>query len=197
MSTLALPGPNVLDRFDPTQQVIMGYLSKCKSANTLRAYQEDLKNWFAWCEQHQVIPLEVKRVHLDMYVRWMQHQERWSESTISRRIGTVCGLYKYAADEDYIAKNPGSAVTRPGVDREKQHRTYLNPVQYAQLVAEARRSTLQKHVLIVLLGMMGLRISEALSLNVESVSERGGYTIVSFVGKGNKAAHAPVPVFNV
>jgi integrase/recombinase XerD len=42
--------------------------------------------------------------------------------------------------------------------------------------------------------MMGLRVGEACSLDVEHLSVQSGYTVISFLGKGNKAAHVPVPV---
>jgi site-specific recombinase XerD len=176
------------------EQVVFGYLARCKSKATLRAYQEDLANFVAWCERHQLAPLLAKRAHLDMYVRWMQAQQRWSESTISRRIGTVCGMYRYAALEEYIDRDPSAGVERPIVDRAKQRRTYLNPVQYAQLLKAAQASGPNEHALIAMLGMMGLRIGEACSLNIEHITIEAGYTVLHFVGKGNKAAHVPVPV---
>jgi integrase/recombinase XerD len=138
--------------------------------------------------------MAVKRAHLDLYVRWMQAQGRWAESTISRRIGTVCGMYRYAVMEDYLPKDPSLAVVRPAVDRDKQRRTWLNPVQFAQLLKAAQSAGPTEHLLVALLGMMGLRVGEACSLNVEHLTIEAGYTVLHFIGKGNKAAHVPVPV---
>lgn len=105
MSTLALPASS-LTHLPVFEQLVYGYLARCKVQSTLRAYQEDLKNYIAWCQTQQLDPMTAKRAHLDLYVRWMQAQARWSESTISRRIGTVCGLYKYAALEEYLPGAP-------------------------------------------------------------------------------------------
>jgi site-specific recombinase XerD len=193
MDTLALRS-TTLAQLPVFEQVVFGYLARCKSKATLRAYQEDLRNFIAWCEMQELAPLLAKRANLDLYVRWMQAQNRWSESTISRRIGTVCGMYKYAALEEYIQRDPAAGVERPVVDRAKQRRTFLNPVQYAQMLKAAQRSGRNEHALIALLGMMGLRIGEACSLNVEHLTEDAGYRVLHFIGKGNKAAHVPVPI---
>lgn len=194
MNQLALPSASDIDRLDPLQQVTVGYLARCKSEKTRRAYMEDLRNFFAWCETQQLAPLLVKRVHLDLYVRWMQAQHRWAESTIARRLGTVAGMYTYATVEDYIAKDPSVGVERPTVDRAKQRRTFLNPVQFAQLLSAAQASSADDHALVALLGMMGLRIGEATSLDIEHLTVDAGYQVLHFVGKGNKAAHVPVPI---
>lgn len=194
MNTVDLYSPHVLERLDPFQQAVIGYLAKAKSPKTRRAYQEDLKNYLAWCEREQLAPLLVKRVHLDMYVLWMREQNRWAESTIARRLGTVCAFYAYATQEDHIAKDPSYGVARPSVDRAKQRRTYLNPVQFAQLLAAAQKSNPTDHALVALLGSMGLRIGEACSLNIEHLTVDAGYQVLHFLGKGDKAAHVPVPI---
>lgn len=172
MTTLALPaGAGTLNTLDPVEQVVLGYLAKLKSKSTLRAYQEDLRNYFQWCQQNGIGPLAVKRAHLDMYVRWMQSQNRWAEQTIARRIGTVCGLMKYAAMEDFLPKDPSLGVERPTVDRAKQHRTWLTPVDFAQLLKTSQETGPMEHALVCLLGMMGLRVGEVCSLNVENLRE--------------------------
>lgn len=193
MSNVVLPSGR-LEQLPLFEQVVYGYLARISSKSTLRAYQDDLRNYVAWCQQQSLPPLMAKRAHLDLYVRWMQDQQRWSESTISRRIGTVCGLYKYAAMEEFLDRDPSLAVTRPGVDRAKQRRTFLNPVQYAQLLKAAQAAGQTEHALVALLGMMGLRVGEACSLDIEHVTVEAGYTVLHFIGKGGKAAHVPVPV---
>lgn len=194
MTTLALPSAATLTQLSIYEQVVYGYLAQCQCEATLRAYTEDLKNYDAWCTQQSIQPLGVSKAHLDLYVRWMQAQGRWAESTISRRIGTVCGMLKYAADEDYIPKNPAARLNRPTVDRDKQHRTWMNPTDFGTLRKTAEAAGPRELGLVALLGMMGLRIGEACSLNVQDITQQSGYTVISFIGKGNRTAVAPVPV---
>lgn len=194
MTTLALPSAAVVDHLDPLQQAVYGYLAKYRCPSTYRAYREDLLNWLDWCNRQQLAPLTVRRVHLDLYVRWMQDQNRWAESTISRRIGTVRGMYRYAALEDIIVKDPGAGLEMPTVDRDKQRRTVLSPIDFALLLRAAERYGVDAHALVALMGMMGLRIAELCSLNVESVTTDRGYRALDFIGKGNRAAHVAIPI---
>lgn len=194
MSTIALPSASSITSLSSYEQVVYGYLARCNNPATYRAYVEDLKNFDAWCRQQQIEPLSVRRAHLDLYVRWTQAEARWSESTIARRIGTVCGMLRYAAAEDYITKDPSVLLQRPTVDRAKQRRTFLNPVEFAQLLKHAQEAGPTEHALIALLGLMGLRVGEACSLNVESITREAGYTVLRFIGKGNKAAKVVAPV---
>lgn len=193
MTTLVLSTPNAsIATLEPLQQAVFGYLSRYRG-RTLAAYQHDLTVFLSWCGERQLPPLQAKRPHLELYVRWMQEESGWSESTISRRIGTVCGFYKYAALDDLIAKDPSVAVDRPKVDHEKQRRTWLKPLHFSYLLAVSRDQGAHPHALVALLGMCGLRISEACSLDIENVGEQSGYTTVSFIGKGNKAATIGLP----
>ena len=51
-----------------------------------------------------------------------------------------------------------------------------------------------EHALAALLGMSGLRIAEACSLDVTSLSVESGYDTLRFIGKGSKPAIVPLPV---
>ena len=79
-----------------------------------------------WCAARQLAPLEAKRPHLELYLRWME-QEQLAQATISRRFGTVAGFFRYAVVDGHLADNPALAVTRPRVSWEGQRRTVLHP----------------------------------------------------------------------
>jgi integrase/recombinase XerD len=111
-----------------------------------------------------------------------------------RRFGTVAGFYKYAVLDGRVSANPASAVTRPRVVWESQHRTVLHPLEYAALLTAARHDGPQSHALVALLGMLGLRISEACGADVTDLSYDGGYELLAILGKGHKPAQVPMPV---
>ncbi|GAC1444566.1 MAG: hypothetical protein NVSMB55_21370 [Mycobacteriales bacterium] len=95
-----------------------------------------------------------------MYLRWME-QRGYAPATIGRRFGTVVAFYKYAVIDGHLVSNPALAVTRPRTSWESQRRTVLHPLGYAALLTTARRDGASSHALVALLGMLGLRISEA------------------------------------
>lgn len=85
------------------------------------------------------------------------------------------------------------ARTRPQLRLEDQKRTVLNTLEWANLLAAARATGTIEHCLVALLGMSGLRIAEACSLDITDIGAGGRYDTIRFIGKGNKPAHVPLP----
>lgn len=177
---------------DPLTLAIAGYLARYRGS-TLNDYTRDLRVYLDWCDRNDLRPLQALRGHIELYVRWLEGTG-WSSSTINRRVTVVCGFYKYAALDDLVVKDPAVSVDRPRVRREEQHRPFLNTLEFAALLQAARRAGPIPHALVALLGLSGLRISEACSLNVDSVQVEQGYDTIRFIGKGSKAALVPLPL---
>ncbi len=172
------------------ERITAGFLAGYKR-NTRDAYIIDLRLWGRWLGAHAVHPLEVERGHIEL---WMRHEEDrgLAPATVSRRISTVRMWYRYAFDEGYIQTNPGARVRLPKV-HDQPPTDYLDRWDMAEVlrVAEADRRP-QALPLVCLLGLDGLRISEALGLNVGSVGREGGYEVIRFIGKGDKPAAVPL-----
>jgi integrase/recombinase XerD len=86
---------------------------------TRRSYATDLRIFAAWCHDHGVNLLNVKRPHLETFARWMEQQGRMP-STISRRLSTLSSFYKYCQIEDILDRNPAANVRRPKVHDESR-----------------------------------------------------------------------------
>ena len=84
---------------------------------TRRSYATDLRIFAAWCHDHGVNLLNVKRPHLETFARWMEQQGRM-RSTIARRLSTLSGFYRYCHTEGLIAANPAANIRRPRVSVE-------------------------------------------------------------------------------
>jgi integrase/recombinase XerD len=177
---------------DPLKLAVAGYLSRYRGS-TLKDYTRDLKVYLEWCDRNELRPLQAPRGHIELYVRWLE-KTGWSSSTINRRVTVVGGFYKYAAIDDLIVKDPAISIVRPRVRRDEQHRPFLNPLEFGALLRAARNAGPTQHGLVALLGLSGLRISEAVGLNVDSVSVEQGYDTIRFIGKGAKAAIVPLPL---
>lgn len=177
---------------DPTDLSLAGFLARY-TGQTFVEYRRDMKLYLGWCMQNQLPPLTAKRAHLELYVRWLETRG-WKSATVSRRFSTVATYYKVATMDDLIVKDPAVGVVRPKVRYEEQKRTVLNGVEYAALLDTARAAGHIEHALVSILGMMGLRIAEACSLNVEAMSIDKGYDVITFVGKGGDSYTEPFPI---
>ena len=85
-------------------------------------------------------------------------------------------------------------MTRPKVAWEGQKRTVLHPLEFAALLAAARTSGPNDHALVCLLGMLGLRVSEACATDITDLRYEAGYELLHVLGKGAKPADIPLPI---
>ena len=177
---------------DPASYAAASFLSRYRGA-TLRAYKQDLRAFFSWCADRDLPPLAAERPHLELYVRWME-QRAYAPSTIGRRFSTVGGFYKYAVIDGHLPSDPTLAVSRPKVPWEGQRRTVLHPLEFAAVLTASRTDGATSHALVALLGMIGLRVSEACHIDVTDLRYQSGYELLSIMGKGRKPADIPLPV---
>ncbi len=77
----------------------------------------DLRQFTAWCHQRSLRLFEVRRADIECFARDLEAKGR-ARSTVSRRLATVAGLYKYAVEEDLLAHSPAAHVQRPRLDHE-------------------------------------------------------------------------------
>jgi len=70
----------------------------------------------------------------------------------------------------------------------------LHPLEFAALLAAARSAGGTDHALVALLGMLGLRVSEACHADIDDIRYQAGYEILHVLGKGAKPADIPLPI---
>ena len=182
----------VPSHLDVTRLALGSFLARYREP-TLTAYTQDLKTFLGWCHTYDREPLRVTRGELEMYVRYLEGRG-YAPATIARRFGTVATFYTYAVIDGLIPANPATAVTRPKVAWEGQKRTVLHPLEFAALLAAARSSGPNDHALVCLLGMLGLRVSEACATDITDLRYEAGYELLHVLGKGAKPADIPLPI---
>jgi integrase/recombinase XerD len=102
----------------------------------------------------------------------------------------VCGYYRFAHIDGRIASNPAQYVRRPRVHPVGQRG--MDRGELAAFLYSAERTTPMHAALAVLLGLNGLRVSEACSANIEDLGFERGHRTLLIVGKGNKPAGIPL-----
>jgi integrase/recombinase XerD len=177
---------------DVTKLSVTGFLARYREP-TLTAYTLDLRTYLGWCRSVEVESLRVTRAELEMYLRTLEHRG-YAPATVARRFGTVATYLKFAMIDGLIPANPADAVTRPQVSWEGQRRTVLHPLEFAAILTAARISCPTDHALICLLGMIGLRVSEACAANLTDIRYESGYELLHVTGKGAKPADIPLPI---
>jgi hypothetical protein len=96
-----------------------------------------------------------------------------ARATITRRLCTIAGFYRYAVEEELLEHSPAAHVRRPRLDYES-HATGLDRNELGAILVAAGLGAAAEHALISLLALNGLRVSEATGANIESLGvERG------------------------
>ncbi len=131
------------------------------------------------------------------------HRQGAAKSSVARKLSTLRAFFRYLLKEGLCEADPTSGVRNPR--QEKRHPKLLN-VDQAFALLDAPKSTeakagardaasetaarLRDLALAELLYGSGLRVSEALSLDVLDVDPAGGFARV--MGKGGKERMAPL-----
>jgi integrase/recombinase XerD len=160
------------------------------TGTTRAGYTGDLKNWWVFCETHGLPILDAKRAHLELYVRSLE-EHGYARSTIGRRISTVASFYKWCLEEEVVDRSPAAHVRRPKVSQESTT-LGLDRGELGQFLVEAGLAGGRDHALACLLGLNGLRVSEACNASIENIGLESGHHTLVVDRKGGKRAIIPL-----
>lgn len=159
------------------------------SRRILEAYRHDLRMYFQRALDNGLEVLAATRPHLEQY-RSAMEDRGLAASTIDRRLSTVCGFYRFAHIDGRISSNSAQYVRRPKVQPTEGHG--MDRGELGTFLFTAERFDRDHAALAVLLGLNGLRVSEACSSNIEDLGFQRGHRTLRIVGKGNKPATIPL-----
>ena len=186
-TSLIPPAASLLDEF---RLAVAGFLARY-SGPTRRSYPCDLRQYFAWLNTVGLQPFAVRRGHLELWARTMEDRGL-ARATIGRRLSTVAGFYRICVIDGVLEHSPAEFVRRPKIDTESTT-LGLDRMELSAFVANGAASGVMDHALACLLGLLGLRVSEACGINIEHLSNQRGHRTVTVLGKGSKLAVIPLP----
>jgi len=110
--------------------------------------------------------LEAQRPHIELW-RAASEERGLAASTIDRRLSTICGFYRFAHIDGRIGGNPAQYVRRPKVYPSEGRG--LDRGELGTFLFTAERYDHDHAALAALLGLNGLRVSEACATDVEDL----------------------------
>lgn len=163
------------------------------AANTVSAYERDVRQFSGWVERHGVTaPTEVTKTHIRSYIAFLT-TSRLARRSIARKRAALARYFGWLSRNGKLALDPTIGVKAPS-DKGRLPKV---------LTAEQLRALLEHHpeghprwrhirddAVVELLYGSGLRVSELCSLDVGSIDVRRG--IVRVMGKGSKERQVPV-----
>ena len=169
MSAALIP---VAPLFTGTERLALAGFLAGYSGLTREAHELDLRQYASWCHQHHLRLFQARRADIECFARDLETRGR-ARATITRRLCTIAGFYRYAVEEDLLDHSPAAHVRRPRLDYES-HAVGLDRHELGALLVAAGLGSPNEHALISLLALNGLRVSEATGANIEALGiERG------------------------
>lgn len=214
----ALPSTDPGDRYG-IRRLTTAWLAEVGSPHTRVGYFRDLAGFLAWCQREHLDPMTARPTDIGQYRATLEdlgHGRRPSPATVHRRLSALSSWYRYLVTNSAgtVATNPVTGVRRPRVDRDVSATAGLTVDEVRALLdsadAEAeirgaalrvgptphRRArqlaALRDRALVRLLADLGLRVGEALRLDVAALSHNRGRRTIRFVGKGGKQRERPL-----
>jgi integrase/recombinase XerD len=181
---------------DTTYLAIAGFLARYGNENTRKLYEIDLRIWIAWCADHDLRPLvDARRPHVELFARHLEVERGNGPGTIAHRLTVLRSFYDVCELDGIVTGNPARHVRLPKVWRDETKTLGLDRLELGAFLAQARVADPTRWALAVLLGLLGLRVSEACTVRIEDFAhEQQGHRVLRVVGKGGKPATMPLPV---
>src|SRR5919108_2996230 len=176
--------------FTNTERLALAGFLAGYSGLTRQAYELDLRQYTGWCQRHHLRLFQARRADIECFARDLQTRGR-ARATITRRLCTIAGFYRYAVEEDLLDHSPAAHVRRPRLDYES-HATGLDRNELGALLVAAGLGSPAEHALISLLALNGLRVSEATGANIEALGVERGHRTLVITRKGGKVVTIPL-----
>jgi integrase len=173
---------------DAERVALAGFLAGYRGL-TREAYALDLRQFASWCRAQSLALFAVRRADIEGFARDLEAMGR-ARATVTRRLSTIAGFYKYAVEEELLERSPAAHVRRPRVDYES-HAVALDRNELGALLVAAGLGSSAGHALISLLALNGLRVSEATGADIEHLGLERGHRTLTITRKGGKIVTIP------
>jgi integrase/recombinase XerD len=170
----------------------MNYIKveKGLAANTLLAYDRDLRKFQAFAEKRQVSLEALSRDHVVDFLSDL-YRTGLDSRTVARHLVSVRNLFRFALAEGALSVDPTLNLESPKVRRSLP--IYLRMEDVDRLLNQPDPSTpqgLRDRAILEVLYSTGLRVSELINLKVSDLEMRMG--CLRCIGKGDKERLVPV-----
>jgi hypothetical protein len=122
--------------FTNTERLALAGFLAGYSGLTRQAYELDLRQYASWCHQHHLRLFQARRADIECFARDLEIRSR-ARATITRRVCTIAGFYRYAVAEDLLEHSPAAHVRRPRLDY-ASHATGLDRDELGALLVAPR-----------------------------------------------------------
>lgn len=157
-------------------------VQKNYSSRTINSYKVDIEEFLLYINKENLDLFEIRYNDIFMFLKSLNDKKN-SNTTISRKISALRGLYKYLLKQELVKKNPFSLVNLPKKEKKLPRFFYYNELELLLEVPDLNTPLGQRDRLILeMLYATGVRVSELVNIELKDISNRE----IKVLGKGNK-----------
>ena len=166
------------------------FIEKGLSKNTIKSYESDLKEFFAWCHNiHKKLPSKLTSSSINIYLGYLFNKNIKS-SSVNRKLSTLKAFYIFLYKQKLILKIPTEDIETPKIQKKLPSTLSENEVE--KLLKAPKDNNiieLRDKAMLEMLYATGMRISEL--VNLKEVNVDKNRQVVKVLGKGSKERLIP------
>ncbi len=152
------------------------------SEETINSYEEDLVEFFDFLEKENLKLLTVKYDDVRFFLMELDKKKNKS-TTISRKLSSLRGFYKFLINRDYTKNNPFILIKTPRKEKKLPRFFYYNELEEMFDSIDISNALGQRNRLILeVLYASGVRVSELVNIKLKDINGEE----IKVLGKGNK-----------
>lgn len=172
------------------EKVINEYLEYLKyqknySDYTVLNYKNDILEFFDYLSRENLNYRTIEYSDIRFYLMYLKDDKHDDNSSVSRKLSSLRGLYKYMANEGIVKTNVFSLVNAPKKSKKLPRYFEYNELEELFRVPDTNTSLGQRDLLLLeMLYATGVRVGELVNIKVKDI-DLGRRNII-ILGKGNK-----------
>ena len=172
------------------EKIINDYLEYLKyqknySDYTVLSYKNDILEFIDYLSREELDFKTIEYSDIRFYLMYLKDEKHDDNSSVSRKLSSLRGLYKYMANEGIVKTNVFSLVNAPKKSKKLPRYFEYNELEELFMVPDTNTSLGQRDLLLLeMLYATGVRVGELVNIKVKDI-DLGRRNII-ILGKGNK-----------
>lgn len=175
-----------------------GYLQieKNASIHTLRTYLKDIEDFEKFAKSIGIKDIEdIGYLNIRNYLTLL-NTKKYSRKTISRKLSSMRTFYRFLIRENYIEVNPFQMVSTPKIEKKLPNFLYIDEVNELLKAPDPNKLLgIRDRSIFEVLYASGMRVSELVSLNIDSIDFITETALV--FGKGAKERYVSLGQYSI
>jgi len=155
------------------------------SEYTITNYEHDILEFLAYVESEALNFKSIEYSDIRFFLMYLKEKKHDDNATISRKLSSLRGFYKYLANEKIVKTNVFSLVNGPKKSKKLPRYFEYNELEELFLVPDKNTPLGQRDLLLLeMLYATGVRVGELVNIKVRDISFSEKKILI--LGKGNK-----------